>query len=277
MIQNNSPSETEMLEALKRSGYLFESEICEYLSKKGFFIESNQVIIDKITNKSREIDVTAEYFNFNQERAIYGVASKIRFIFEIKNNLYPIVLLTDWKSSPNIEDWMGLKEAMNIPKKIESLKYNWWESFYENLILDKNIYSQYCSFLQKKANDDLMALHPDNIYEGLNKITQYAEEMTKDLDTDLIYENEDIKSDVFRHFLHMPILLVKDNLYELHGEKLEKVDSSILVFNYHFNDVQKMAFVFVLTKNGFPNFIDRMIHLQDEVQQKMIKAIKGNA
>jgi hypothetical protein len=47
MIQDYKTSEEEMLQALKRSGYLFESEICSYLSGKGFLIESNQVIEDK--------------------------------------------------------------------------------------------------------------------------------------------------------------------------------------------------------------------------------------
>jgi hypothetical protein len=51
----------EMLEALNRSGYLMESEIASMLAEFGFFIETNQVIEDKFTGKSREIDLLAEY------------------------------------------------------------------------------------------------------------------------------------------------------------------------------------------------------------------------
>lgn len=267
-------TEEEMLVALSKSGYLFESEISSYLSNLGFFVETNQVIEDKTTGKSREIDLLAEYHEFKREYTAYLIASKIKFIFEIKNNIYPLVLLTNWKSSPNIEDWTGLKEALNLPNDIK--KYDWYDSYYESLIPKKKIFTQYCSFLRKKANDDLMALHPDNIYEGLSKITQCAEEMVMDLDTDLVYEKEEFKSEVFRHFLFMPVLLINDDLYELDDKKLEKVDSSILVFNYHFNNEPKMAFVHVLTRNGFENFIEDMIKLQDDVLIKMMKSKKGN-
>jgi hypothetical protein len=50
-------SENEIIDALQRSGYLFESEISQYLSQSGFFVESNQVILDPITRKNRELDL----------------------------------------------------------------------------------------------------------------------------------------------------------------------------------------------------------------------------
>ena len=101
-------TEQEILESLERSGYLLESEVAKMLSERGFFIESNQVIEDQYSGKSREIDLTAEYYNYKKENVGFKTASKIRFVFEIKNNLFPIVLLTKWEFSPYIEDWMGL-------------------------------------------------------------------------------------------------------------------------------------------------------------------------
>lgn len=148
MINEYNFSEGEMLDALKRSGYMFESEICSYLSSLDFFVESNQVIEDKITGKSREIDLLAEYHEFKSDRIGYLIASKIRYVIEIKNNNSPLVLLTRWKSSPNIEDWTGLKEALNVPNDVKN--YRWYDSYYENLIPNRNIYAQYCSFIKKK-------------------------------------------------------------------------------------------------------------------------------
>lgn len=267
----------EMLEALNRSGYLMESEISSMLAEFGFFIESNQVIEDKSTGKSREIDLIAEYYNYKEQNLGYKVASKIKFIFEIKNNLFPIVLLTKWEFSPNIEDWTGLKEALTIPDK---LKYDWYDSYYKRLIQNNNrIYTQYCSFQKKKANDELMALHPDNIHEGLSKITQYSEEMVKLYDKDLLYErtDTDYKDEYFRHFLFMPVLLLNDELFELHDNKLQQVDSSVLVYNYHFDKEPKMAYVFVVTKKGFPKFIERMVKIDEEIEEIMIKIRKGVA
>jgi len=269
-------SEVEMIEALKRSGYLLESEISKVLAEAGFSIETNQIIEDPITGKGREIDLMAEFNSlYNEERSRLKVASKVRFIFEIKNNLFPIVLLTKYRFTPNIEDWIGLKEAVTLPNDI---KYEWFESFYDELIKNRSegIYTQYCSFHKKKANDELMALHPDNIHDGLLNITLHCEEMVKIFDTSLLYEKTDTakKDDYFRHFIYLPILLLNDNLYELIDDKLTKVDSSILIFNYFFNKEPKMAYIFVLTKKGFPAFMNKMINLENRTEQKMYEARK---
>ena len=272
-------SKSEMLEALNRSGYLLESEISSFLANQGFFVETNQVIEDPITGKSREIDLIAEYYEPKPERSSYKCASKINFVFEIKNNLFPIVLLTQFSFTPNIEDWMGLKEALTIPEKID---YDIFDSYYESLIHRSmnRIYTQYCSFHKKKENDELMALHPEIIYSGLTKITYFCEKMVEETDRDLLYENnkEDvIKDDYFRHFLYVPVLLINDNLFELKNGELEETDFSILVHNYHYKNEPKMAYVFVLTKKGFSPFLHSMLKLEDEVEQKMINARNKSA
>ena len=265
-------SENEMLEALNKSGYLLESEIARMLAKYGFFIESNQVIEDKLTGKSREIDLIAEYYNYNPEMVGHKTASKLRFVFEIKNNLFPITLLTKLEYSPNLDEaWTGLKEALTIPKNIH---YNCTESYYQRLIhKNKQLFTQYCSYQKKKADDELMALHPDNIHEGLSKITQFCEEMVNLYDKDLLYVDSE-KDEYFRHFLFIPVLLINDELYELDNNRLNKVDSSILVFNYHFDKDPKMAYIFIVTKKGFPKFINQMIKIDKEVKQFMVKIKK---
>jgi hypothetical protein len=267
----------EMLEALNRSGYLMESEIASMLAEFDFFIETNQVIVDKFSGKSREIDLLAEYNDFKKEYSGYKTASKIKFVFEIKNNLFPLVLLTKWEFSPNIEDWTGLKEALTLP---DNINYDWLDGYYRPLISDnKKIFTQYCSFQKKKANDDLMALHPDVIHEGLSKITQYCEEMVKLYDKGLLYvkPDSDYKDEYFRHFLFLPVLLINDELFELNDNKLNQVDSSVLVFNYHYENEPKMAYIFVVTKKGFPKFIQRMTKLDEKVEQLMIEIKKGVA
>lgn len=272
-------SKNEMIEALNRSGYLLESEISSFLANQGFFVETNQVIEDPITGKSREIDLIAEYYEYKQERSSYKCASKINFVFEIKNNIFPIVLLTQFSFTPNIEDWMGLKEALTVPEKID---YDSFDSYYENLINKSGhrIYTQYCSFHKKKENDELMALHPEVIYSGLMKITYFCEKMVETTDRDLIYENnkkDEIKDDYFRHFLYLPVLLINDNLFELKNGELEETEFSILVHNYHYKNVPKMAYVFVVTKKGFSTFLNSMLKLEDEIEQKMIKTRKSTA
>ena len=174
---------------------------------------------------------------------------------------------------------MGLKEALTIPEKIDYIAL---DSYYENLISEqrKHIYTQYCSFHKKKENDELMALHPEVIYSALMKITYFCEKMVEATDRDLIYENNrkgEIKDDYFRHFLYLPVLLINDKLFELQNGELKETDSSILIHNYHYKNEPKMAYVFVVTKKGFPTFLNSMLKLEDEVEQKMINTRKSSA
>jgi hypothetical protein len=57
MTSQSKILKNDLIEAIKRSGYLLESEIASILARSNFFIESNQVIEDPVTGKSREIDL----------------------------------------------------------------------------------------------------------------------------------------------------------------------------------------------------------------------------
>jgi len=56
MTGTKHPAE-DLLAAIKRSGNFLESEITKHLASLGYFVESNQSIIDPYTGKSREIDL----------------------------------------------------------------------------------------------------------------------------------------------------------------------------------------------------------------------------
>ena len=262
-------NEKELLEALERSGYLLESEISEMLNKSGFITENNQVIIDPFTGKSREIDLTAEFFSLRDRTSETKCISKVRFVFEIKNNIAPIVLLTKFEHSPNLEDWLGLKRWETIPKGLKNIYYT---GYWDKLVQSKrgSIFTQYCSFQRKKANEELMALHPDNIYSGLSKITQFCEEV---IDRE---ESVEPENGYWRDFIYIPVLLLADDLYELHSSinnehKLKKVDSSVLVYNYHYKNVASMAYVYVVTKEGFSNFIESTLKIEEEIETEMVE------
>jgi len=264
----------ELLEALERSGYLLESEISALLNNSGFVTENNQVIIDPFTGKSREIDLTAEYFNLRDRATESRCVSKVRFVFEIKNNTSPIVLLTKFEHSPNLEDWLGLKRWITIPKGLSDTYYT---GYWDKLVQAKRgkIFTQYCSFQRKKANEEIMALHPDNIHSGLSKITQYCEEAT---DRE---ESIEPQNGYWRDFIYLPVLLLADDLYELHSSddnrhELKKVNSSMLICHYHYKNIASMAYVFVVTKNGFVDFMNSMLEVEEEVESDMINLRNKN-
>lgn len=271
MKDKDNFSDNDLLDAIKRSGYLLESEISSLLASMGFFVEPNQIIEDPITGKGREIDLIAEFFEgYDEQRVKQKICSSINFIFEIKNNIFPLVLMTKSEYSPNIEIWESLKEAETIPSSIDST-FN--TSFYDYLLLNDNdsIYTQYCSFSQKKdSKKELMASHPEPIYSGLSKITQYCEEKKEK------WDNNNSDDDYYRRFLYLPILLIKDNLYELNVDSsteptLHKVEQSKLLFSYYFKGDKKISTIWVVTKNGFNSFIENMIGTQKAVEHSMLK------
>ena len=251
----------EMYAALSRSGYLLESEIAKKLSEWGFFVETNLVIEDPFTGKSREIDIVADYYNFEKMQNHSQTCAKIEFIFEIKNNIYPLVLLNEFDFNPRIEDYLGLKSIVTCPKNI---KYNNYFVYHDKFVTDNknHIFTQYCSFQKKNKNDDLMAFHPDNVHSSLSKIIQYCEEKIEDWES---RNGDDNEEEFLRHFLYMPILLIQDDLFELKNNTLTKVDSSTLVINYHHKKVPSMAYVFVVTKDGLSQFIENSLLIENLV------------
>ena len=56
---NASPSYTEIVDALKQSGYLMEQEVATQLEALDFHVSTNMAFEDIEEGKSREIDVSA--------------------------------------------------------------------------------------------------------------------------------------------------------------------------------------------------------------------------
>ena len=259
----------EILEALSRSGYLLESEIAKNLSRMGYFVESNQTIKDPFTNKSREIDLTAEYFG-RYKPIRKRCATKIRYIFEIKNNIYPVVLLTEYQYTPNSIFEDAWKAAQTIPNDVIHDSTNEFHDYLFPAGVYTPLFTQYCSFQKKKGSSEFMAIHPDELHEGLSKITQFAEEEIEFWNTDS--ENETF----YRSFLYLPIVLLNDELYELNIDEennsvLKNVGVSRLMFNYHFNGHPKSAIVYFVTKAALDFFLEDMVKIEDLILENMIK------
>ncbi|MCO5240535.1 MAG: hypothetical protein M9904_10820 [Chitinophagaceae bacterium] len=271
-------TESEMIESLQRSGYLFESEIAKTLQELGFFVEPNQVIIDQLTGKSREIDMTAEYHKYNAERAEYKVSGKIKFVFEIKNNSFPIALLSRYKYSPNTD----MDSLFKFVETGVTFGFGTGDpAFYDgptDLELRKNIFTQYCSFQQKKTGEELMAVHPDELYSGLSKVTQHCEDEVR------WWSERDRSSaaiaDYTRQFYFLPVILFKGDLYEVMLEdsaapKLISVDCSRFIFNYHYNEKRSHALVYFLTQKGLVKFLEEMIIWEEQIERDLFELKKA--
>jgi hypothetical protein len=265
-------TEEEMLEALNRSGYILESEIAKQLSDWDFFVQSGPVIKDPITGKGREIDIIAERYGVNNSNSDLKTHANIEYVFEIKNNSFPIVLLNKFRFSPNIDPRPGLKEAISLPNGIDYRDDIFFDTLIEN---NENVFTQYCSFHKKKGSHDLMASHPERFHDSISKIIQHCDEQVELYDQYIFNEASEVEVEAnayFRHRLYMPILLINDDLLEMTNEGLKKVDSSTLVVNYYHKGEPYMAYIFIITKQGLKDFINRTQNLTENVLHEMNEA-----
>ncbi|MCP9750376.1 hypothetical protein [Ferruginibacter sp. HRS2-29] len=261
----------EILEALSRSGYLFESETAKNLQQMGFFVETNQSIKDPITNKSREIDLLAEYYR-RYTKKNKRCSAKIKFVFEIKNNVLPLVLLTEYQYTPNSDFDEMFKIVQTKPKGVD---YEGASDFQEQLFPsgeERKLFTQYCSFQKKKQNEELMAIHPEELHSGLSKITQYAEEEFFEWNSREMSEEESY----YRNFIYIPVVLITNDLFELtieddNSTTLRNTTLSRLVYNYHFREEPKSAIVYIVTKAGLDFFLDDMIKIEESILKSMVK------
>lgn len=263
--------ENQILEAITRSGYLFESEVSKYLSDRGLFVESNVIFQDPVTNKNREIDIVAQT-SYNAD-ILYNkniISSRIRYYLELKNNEFPLVLLTKIQFNPS-SPVVIYKSVLTVPDQID---YRSNITFQEKLFnFNHNYYTQYCSFTKKK-NNELMATHPIELYSSLSKLCWYCEKTT-------VETQEELKNEYFRQWLHVPVLLINnDSLYELNltkgKPKLEKVKYSRLLLNFHFNDLPTSTVIYVITKNYFSDWLDEMDKIESKVREKMLECMKSS-
>lgn len=85
------PSVEEIVNALKRSGYLMEQEVATELEKLGYHVRTNKAFTDSEEGKSREIDVQAYKQILRSEE--HKLSVSVEILAECKNNSNPFVFV----------------------------------------------------------------------------------------------------------------------------------------------------------------------------------------
>ena len=278
--ESSIPTEAEMFASLMRSGYLLESEVAKLFVSRGYFVETNQVLKDPITGKSRELDLLAEYREIDPICGEVDAYSKIYLICEVKNNLYPIVLLTPYSFSPNGDERGDLKQGQTGEGLLQGFDLDYFISQWTYSLSQQPQFTQYCSFERKKNNNknELMAVHPEELYIGLSKITQACEEAV-DRWQSTEMTNHLKANRAHRNHLYLPVLIVKDHLYELSSgadgrHAFQQVQSSRLHFAYYYNDEPRTAMVYVVTQSGLNPFIDDMLELERKAIDHLVNGLR---
>jgi hypothetical protein len=257
----------DLINALVRSGYIFESELTKKLFQKGFFVDPNQVIKDKITGKNREIDILAEYYKYNPERK--NVAVKTHFIIEAVNNLFPLVLITERIYSPNTQadDYLKFIITPNDNNNRNHFIHN-IDLYKEKNIYNYNPYSQYCSFTKKNKNEEIMAFHPDDIHNSFVKMCEYIDFMSA------FWNSRKMNDEYWRVFFYKPILVLKNNLLLLTQDdksnySLNEIIRGKLEFNYYNETIPSTMLIDIVTEKGLWGLLEEEISYDENIEKKM--------
>jgi len=172
--QMQNITRNEMAEAIKKSGYLLEQRVENILSSHGYYVETNPVYRDLITDKTREYDIFAikAIQIFRGDNYIFP-----NIICECKNNSQPVVFFT--KDSPIYLTYINEIKYSGTPNKIWA--NDEFIDLHDFIKADKfhhycveEIASQYCSFQQNK-DKSWIASHAEEHYHAIDTIIQALE------------------------------------------------------------------------------------------------------
>jgi hypothetical protein len=178
---NKIPTEIkteEILNALKRSGYLIEQRVFPIFGRLGYYLETNCVYEDPELKKSREID-----FKASQILDDNGVEIQYILFGECKNNPFPIIFFSSNVIAdlvyreftlkyiglpmdyPNEKNEQGPFIINNRIPLSRLLKLNSFHHYFK-----ENPCTQYCSFQYKKDLKEWMAFHDPDHHDDFNKL-----------------------------------------------------------------------------------------------------------
>lgn len=265
------PSLDEMMECLRRSGYMLESTVVRNLNSAGFFVEPNQSLHDERTGKSREIDVIAEFCSYNP--AHRGVCVKTTFVIEVINNSYPFALTTlrPWTPNSPIDDYIRFAST---PSEEHGNPFLGHVDLFDIKGFENwKLYSQYCAFTRKKGDSQLMAYHPDDVHSSLQKMVEYS--------LDAIQTWPLGESDThWRLFFWQPVLVLRGDLFVLTDTpdllpELTPAPAGKLEYNFHYRGRPESVVVDIVTESLLLDLLQEYVK-QDEILEQRVYKLRAN-
>ncbi len=166
------PSDSQIVEALERSGYLFEQDVATLLGNLGFHVETSWAYPDPEQEKSREIDVRAiKEIARNKENKIQML---VELLVECKDFDSPLVFLERRKNERELKHAVPREYLFpneNYSKNIGNNRSREIPAFKYLGLMDKHYYfredkkaTQFSKIVRKKK--DWIANH-EGIYDSL--------------------------------------------------------------------------------------------------------------
>ncbi|MEA2414897.1 MAG: hypothetical protein QOI58_1554 [Thermoanaerobaculia bacterium] len=244
----------EILGCLRRSGYLLESRVVSSLADAGFFVEPNAAVMDSRSGKSREIDVLAEYYEYDPDHPKISVKS--HFAIEAINNYLPLVLMTPYPGPPNIEvndlRYVTVPDPNAFEEEIDLYE--------EKAVFEIVRYSQYCALTRKKSGDELMASHPDDLYASLLKLAEFTEQQVREVENREWHADDDY----WRLWFWQGVLVVGGDLVtavpDAAGElSIQEIDRASLIFSFHVAEQPTNLVIEIVRERALLPYLQRAV------------------
>ena len=176
-----------------------------------------------------------------------------------------MILMTPHPGSP-IADFEGLLRYGTTPEAFAVLPAI--DLYEHKQFFDTVRYSQYCALTRKKggdpsrkkAGDELMASHPDDLYSSLLKLAEFVEYEVSEFES-----REWPKEDKFwRLWFWQPILVLGGDLLVATEEddgtlSINESEGAALIFNFHSNGRPRSVVVQVLPENALMPYLNDVI------------------
>jgi hypothetical protein len=273
---NQSISIEDAKETLGRSGYLLEDRIDTVLRSKLYNTAPNSTYPDPKTEESRELDVLADHWKF-EERENARRAVNHLLIIECVNNPQPIAFMTKKRQTPLASIvkvspiWNTARQdpetgevsggGMVMTEVLEMAKYHHYAQ--------GRVATQFCTFQLKKGERgerQWMALHSDQDHGTFRKLADAVDYYSPGFDVST-------KS----VFLVYPILVVQGRLLEVHQEdgelKVQEVDHIAYthsIYRAQRQGVKQVRYrIDVVTESYFPELLALMEKTREEVLRRL--------
>ena len=269
---HNSPSPEDMLESLRRSGYLLEGRIVDALNRLKMFVESNVAYLDKRTGVSREVDIVAESYRYAEGRSKLCV--KTVFVIEAINNPFPVAVMTPYRWTPNID------EDQFIPYCITPGEREGAHPFASEVSLSEikaeyrtEVFCHYCGFSKKKGDGEWMASHPDDLYGAIKKSVEYTMTL-RDHAAEWMSQQD---GEYWRIFQWRPGVVFGGQLFALRGGKIEPVERTQLRFNFHWQEEEQSTIVDFVCEPAFQGWVAGIDDEDEAIESKLQELRSGKA
>lgn len=198
-----------------RSGYLLESRLDSLLRARDYYVETNAIYPDPITDRARELDLyaaTPRDTAPEKDGSLWAV-----LLIECINNPQPVAFITKEPLVPSFERY-AIKVSGLPTKVLSEAERSTWVSLVDFLGLRRHhhycrgrVARQFCSFTKKRSADEWMATHIDEHFDAFRKLSAATEYFLDQYYHSLKFSDHE----AIDIHLYYPVLVVQGELMEV--------------------------------------------------------------